>query len=463
MAQGHTTARSGLPGAGLAPASAPSSFSWIPPKPPFERTTTRSPVAQLPARAGPRSRRPRARSRPASPSRRIPATRSASDSRCPSGTLPGRWAAATITRSAAGEGSGEVLLEDPRARGVGARLEDRHDAARVRRRRPGSARSAFRVSRTAVGMVGEVVVDRDAPRPCPAPPAAASRPGTRRGPRARPRGDPRRGGRGQGREGVAHVVLARRGRSVNSPRSRPRARRRKRVAPPRRAHVVRPPVGPGVERRRSRPGRGARGRISRRAGLSIPATTRPRRGTTPRSRTEGGLDRRQVGVDVGVVELDVADDRDVGQVVDELRAACRRRRCRTRRLRRRRAGPRPAGSCGRSPRARRPTRNEGSWPARSSRKARRLVVVVLPWVPATTSEVRPRMNSSASERGQAGHALLAVEDDLHLGVAARERVADHHQVRVLGDVGLRVGRADGDARAPRAGWTSAGRRPGRSP
>ena len=47
-------------------------------------------------------------------------------------------------------------------------------------------------------------------------------------------------------------------------------------------------------------------------------------------------------------------------------------------------------------------RNDGSSPASWSRKARRLVVVVFPCVPATTSEVRGRRNSSASEAGQAG-------------------------------------------------------------
>src|SRR5262245_4935192 len=46
-----------------------------------------------------------------------------------------------------------------------------------------------------------------------------------------------------------------------------------------------------------------------------------------------------------------------------------------------------------------PTRNDGSSPARSSRNASRLVVVVLPWVPATTSGFLPRRNSSAVNAG----------------------------------------------------------------
>ena len=42
-------------------------------------------------------------------------------------------------------------------------------------------------------------------------------------------------------------------------------------------------------------------------------------------------------------------------------------------------------------------------------------------------------------------ALLAVEHDLHLGVASRERVADDHEIGVLGHVALGVGRAHGKA------------------
>ena len=51
----------------------------------------------------------------------------------------------------------------------------------------------------------------------------------------------------------------------------------------------------------------------------------------------------------------------------------------------------------------------------------------------------------AHEGGQARHGLLAVEHHLHLGVASRERVADDHEVGVLGHVALGVGRAHGKA------------------
>ena len=49
------------------------------------------------------------------------------------------------------------------------------------------------------------------------------------------------------------------------------------------------------------------------------------------------------------------------------------------------------------------------------------------------------------ERGLAGVALAPVEHRLDLGVAARERVPDHHQVGVARHVRLRVGRAHVDS------------------
>ena len=89
--------------------------------------------------------------------------------------------------------------------------------------------------------------------------------------------------------------------------------------------------------------------------------------------TKARLDRGEVGIDVGVVVLEVADDGDVGQVVDELRAACRRTRCRIRRPRPRSAGRGRAGSCARSPRARRRsgTTDRGRrWSRRNAQQAR---------------------------------------------------------------------------------------------
>ena len=49
------------------------------------------------------------------------------------------------------------------------------------------------------------------------------------------------------------------------------------------------------------------------------------------------------------------------------------------------------------------------------------------------------------ERGQAREALAPVEHRLHLGVASRERVADHHEVGVRGHVRLGPRREDRDA------------------
>ena len=91
---------------------------------------------------GPRSARrcPRAVDRPR--------TSSASESRCALRHLARQVGGGHDHLVRACEGAREVLLEHARARGVGARLEDRHEPARSRRRRGRSARS---VSRTAVG------------------------------------------------------------------------------------------------------------------------------------------------------------------------------------------------------------------------------------------------------------------------------------------------------------------------
>ena len=47
--------------------------------------------------------------------------------------------------------------------------------------------------------------------------------------------------------------------------------------------------------------------------------------------------------------------------------------------------------------------------------------MVFPWVPATTIERAPVAD-------------LAVEDLFELGIAARDRVADDHQIQIRGDV-----------------------------
>jgi hypothetical protein len=43
---------------------------------------------------------------------------------------------------------------------------------------------------------------------------------------------------------------------------------------------------------------------------------------------ECGLDRFQVRVNIGVIELDVREDERIGKVVQELLGPCRKRRCR---------------------------------------------------------------------------------------------------------------------------------------
>ena len=80
--------------------------------------------------------------RPGCRARRIAATRSASDSRCASGHLAGKVGGGHDDLVGVGEGAGEVVLEDPGPRRVGARLEDRATSRAGRRVRPGCAAPA---------------------------------------------------------------------------------------------------------------------------------------------------------------------------------------------------------------------------------------------------------------------------------------------------------------------------------
>jgi hypothetical protein len=87
------------------------------------------------------------------------------------------------------------------------------------------------------------------------------------------------------------------------------------------------------------------------------------------------------------------------------------------------------------------------------RKASRLVVVVLPCVPATTSRRLAPDELLGQQRGQAGHALLAVEDDLHLGLP-RDRALPITTRSASGARSLGVGGAHLDAEA--SSWVDMG-------
>ena len=163
-----------------------------------------SPASRLDDRRPPRARTRRVRRRP-----RWPSTSSASERRCASGTLPGRWAAATITTGPRpAKAPREVVLEHARARGVGARLEDGDQPAAP----PAPSRAARAASRARRSDGARSRRRPTTPRTRAAhlqPPLHAAEGGERRarGLRA-PR--PTAAGRGQRGQRVAHVVLARR-------------------------------------------------------------------------------------------------------------------------------------------------------------------------------------------------------------------------------------------------------------
>ncbi len=109
------------------------------------------------------------------------------------------------------------------------------------------------------------------------------------------------------------------------------------------------------------------------------------------------LDRRQVGKDVDVVELEVGQDRGARAVVHELRALVEERGVVLVGLDHEevRAGPRRALEIARDAADQEPGRR----PACSRIQASIAVVVVLPCVPATASTCRPASTCSASHCG----------------------------------------------------------------
>ena len=110
-------------------------------------------------------------------------------------------------------------------------------------------------------------------------------------------------------------------------------------------------------------------------------------------------------IDIGVVVLDVVDDRACAAGNGRTSRACRRTPCRTRRLRRRSTSSRRAAPRCRSSRARRRSETRASSPAYSRIHASMLVVVVLPCVPETASTHLSRSTCSASHCGPDEYAL----------------------------------------------------------
>ena len=194
---------------------------------------------------------------------------------------------------------------------------------------------------------------------------------------------------------------------VNSPRSCPPRETWKRVPPARADSMARhsaPSARPNVwTRLRAVAARAAA------SGLSAPSSTRPLRGTRLTSRRKAEPHLVEIGVDVGVIELDVVDDGDVRQVLQELRGLVevgavvlvafdheRFAPCRSDSSRRRR---RNCGRCRRSaPSGRRRQRSaatrqsRSSWSCRACRQSRssaRPTATGREWSPAATHSAGP--------------------------------------------------------------------------
>ena len=177
---------------------------------------------------------------------------------------------------------------------------------------------------------------------------------------------------------------------------------------------------------------------------------------------ELALDRGQVREDVGVVELEVVEDRDRRAGSARTCCACRRTRCRTRRPR-----PRTRGRCRCAPTRRSfPARRRPGSPGRGPR------------LPSSQASMRRggglAVGAGHGQRLAAGQHVLAqplraggvaqagIEHVFHRRIAARQRIADHHLVGVGGDVRGRVAGVAARCPAARAGWSSADRRSGPS-
>ena len=158
---------------------------------------------------------------------------------------------------------------------------------------------------------------------------------------------------------------------------------------------------------------------------------------------EGALHRGQVGVDVGVVVLHVADDGDVGHVVDELGPLVEESRVVLVALHHEVLSPTQPVA---------PLEVDRHAADEERRVPPRVVEDVREEARRRGLAVGARHHQAGppaqellgQQRGHARHALLAVEHRLHLGVAPGERVADHDQVGVRGDVGRAVGRPHRD-------------------
>ena len=284
------------------------------------------------------------------------------------------------TRSAR-EARRQLVLHHAELHRVRSRLEHGEDA------RAATRAQARRASLDRGRVVREIVVDGDAAHDAAHFHAALHACETReRFDRARRRHAAVPRGR-DGGERVRTVVIA-----VSAQRTRPCAR-------PCQIHVEAAVLAARARSSRRRASKRSTGVQHPRASTRASASSAPF-ATMSAARRQGAhevmelrLDRGEIGKDVGVIELEVVEDRGARAGSAGTSSACRRTRCRTRRPRSRRKASRPCRAdtpkfCGTPPIEESRAEPRGLEDPREHR-----VVVVLPWVPATASTHAPAARS----------------------------------------------------------------------
>ena len=179
---------------------------------------------------------------------------------------------------------------------------------------------------------------------------------------------------------------------------------------------------------------------------------------------EGGLDGGKIGVDVGVVELDVGEDGGVGKVVEELGAFVEEGGVVLVAFEQKRLG------LGADHKRRPEVLGESTDEERRGElRLRAGGYLVDPGQHACGGGLAVGAGDDegfavgqelvVEERGHGGEGDALVEDEFELRVAARDGVTDDDEVGARGEVGLGVGLVDGDVEVgelDRHGWVGGG-------
>ena len=136
----------------------------------------------------------------------------------------------------------------------------------------------------------------------------------------------------------------------------------------------------------------------------------------------------EVSIDVRVIELDGRNHAVYARRSGEISGSCRRTRCRTRHPRRRNGRPGLRENYPRNRGSTPPTSSDGSHPVPCSSAATRLVVVVLPWVPETTTGCFPRSRAGRGRRETTDTASPRRSRPAPRGSIGPHRISDHDQI-----------------------------------